>query len=226
MRQSHAGRLTRDKIVAAVTEQLEHSGVDGVSTRTIGEALGVHPTALYRHFRDMDELLREAADQMLAGVADQPAIVDEPDSLTAAAALCRAVRTVLMEHPGAAQVMSKGPSRMTNERAVTERLLHLLGAAGLPDPEVAGAYHALINYTVGSAALDTQASAQSHEEDAERHGSWRAHYLAAVPEAFPSTSRYAALLYPSLEDQFEFGLELLLDGMRQRVVAGGRAAVS
>ena len=41
-----------------------------MSTRTIGEALDVHPTALYRHFRDMDELLREAADGILAGLAD------------------------------------------------------------------------------------------------------------------------------------------------------------
>ena len=64
-------RLTRARIVAAVTDLLEHGGVDGVSTRTIGEALDVHPTALYRHFRDMDELLREAADGILAGIADE-----------------------------------------------------------------------------------------------------------------------------------------------------------
>jgi len=69
-RSSPSERLTRAKIVAAVTELLEHGGVDAVSTRTIGEALDVHPTALYRHFRDMDELLREAADGILAGLAD------------------------------------------------------------------------------------------------------------------------------------------------------------
>src|SRR4029450_7643266 len=63
-------RLTRAKIVAAVSELLERGGVDAGSTRTGGEALTVHPTALYRHFRDMDELLREAADGILAGLAD------------------------------------------------------------------------------------------------------------------------------------------------------------
>ncbi len=69
-RSSSTERLTRARIVAAVTDLLEHGGVDAVSTRTIGEALDVHPTALYRHFRDMDELLREAADGILAGLAD------------------------------------------------------------------------------------------------------------------------------------------------------------
>jgi AcrR family transcriptional regulator len=53
-RNTSAGRLNRAKIVAAVTELLERDGVDAVSTRTIGAALDVHPTALYRHFRDMD----------------------------------------------------------------------------------------------------------------------------------------------------------------------------
>src|SRR5215471_6955882 len=96
-------RLTRAKIVAAVSELLERGGVDAVSTRTIGEALDVHPTALYRHFRDMDELLREAADGILAGLADGISETgdDGPeDALDAVAELCRRLRAVLMSHPG------------------------------------------------------------------------------------------------------------------------------
>ena len=55
---TRTGRLSRDKIIAAVTELLESEGVDAVSTRTIGEALSVHPTAerwtgtpCFLHFR-------------------------------------------------------------------------------------------------------------------------------------------------------------------------------
>ena len=54
-------RLSRERIVAAVVDLLESGGVDAVTTRTVGEALQVHPTALYRHFRDMDDLIREVA---------------------------------------------------------------------------------------------------------------------------------------------------------------------
>ena len=43
---------------------------------------------------------------------------------------------------------------MPNERALTEKMLGLLGEAGLPDPEVTLAYHALIEYVVGSAVID------------------------------------------------------------------------
>jgi AcrR family transcriptional regulator len=233
-RSSSTERLTRARIVAAVTDLLEHGGVDGVSTRTIGEALDVHPTALYRHFRDMDELLREAADGILAGIADGvgdpgdsegPGAVaaggDRPgDALDAVAALCLRLRRVLMSHPGAAQVMASGPARMPNERVFTEKMLGLLSEAGLPDPEVTLAYHALIEYVVGSAAIDTAGTADSPEDVEARHRLWRAAYFAASPAEFPHTTRLAPLLYPSLDEQFAFGIDVLIAGLRGRTVKG------
>lgn len=239
-RSSSTERLTRARIVAAVTDLLEHGGVDAVSTRTIGEALDVHPTALYRHFRDMDELLREAADGILAGIADgvrdpagsvgqpggagQPGAAGPGDALDAVAELCRRLRAVLMSHPGAAQVAASGPARMPNERALTEKMLGLLSEAGLPDTEVTLAYHAVIEYVVGSAAIDTAGAAHSPAEVEARHRLWRAAYFAASPAEFPHTTRLAGLLYPSLDEQFEFGIEALIAGLRQRVRAGQRRA--
>jgi AcrR family transcriptional regulator len=226
-RSSSTERLTRAKIVAVVTDLLEHGGVDAVSTRTIGEALDVHPTALYRHFRDMDELLREAADGILAGVADEAggpgkAGEDGPDeALEAVTALCLRLRAVLMSHPGAAQVMASGPARMPNERVFTEKMLGLLSEAGLPDSEVTLAYHALIEYVVGSAAIDTAGSSDSAEDVEARHRLWRAAYFAAPPADFPHTTRLAPLLYPSLDEQFGFGINVLIAGLRQRVSRGG-----
>jgi AcrR family transcriptional regulator len=215
-RNTSAGRLNRAKIVAVVVGLLERDGVEAVSTRTIGEALNVHPTALYRHFRDMDELLREAADGILAGVVEAAAAKASGDNLDAAAELCREVRTVLIDHPGAARVMSSGPSRMRNERALTETLLALLSETGLPDDEVVRAYHALVEFTVGSAAIDTMDSADPPEEVEARHRTWRADYLVAPPDRFPQTTRLATLMYPSQHDQFSFGLDLMICGLRER----------
>ncbi|HEY7274242.1 MAG TPA: TetR/AcrR family transcriptional regulator C-terminal domain-containing protein [Actinoplanes sp.] len=214
-------RLNRATIVAAVTEMLERQGVEAVSTRTIGAALDVHPTALYRHFRDMDELLREAADSILAGVVESAAAQASVDSLDGVGALCRTLRAVLIDHPGAARVMSSGPSRMTNERALTERLLGLLSESGLTDDEVVRAYHALIEFTVGSAAIDTMDRAGAPDEADARHRTWRADYLVAPPDRFPHTTRLAASMYPSQNDQFAFGLNLMICGLRERVRGRG-----
>jgi AcrR family transcriptional regulator len=217
-------RLTRAKIVAAVSELLERGGVDAVSTRTVGEALNVHPTALYRHFRDMDELLREAADGILASLADGACDLRDADALDAAAALCHRLRAVLMSHPGAARVVAPGPSRMPNERAFTEKLLGLLSEAGLPDSEITLAYHALVEYAVGSAIIDVTGMDDSPDDVEARHRIWRADYLAASPERFPHTTRLAALLYPSLDDQFRFGIDMIIAGLRQRVGREHRAS--
>src|SRR5262245_14109529 len=217
-------RLTRAKIVAAVSELLERGGVDAVSTRTVGEALNVHPTALYRHFRDMDELLREAADGILAGLADGASDRRDADALEAAAALCQRLRAVLMSHSGAARIVAPGPSRMPNERACTAQLLGLLSGAGLPVSEITRGSHALVEYAVGSAVIDVTGTDDSPDGVEARHRTWRADYLAASPVRFPHTTRLAALLYPSLDDQFRFGIDVIIAGLRQR--AGRKHRVS
>jgi TetR/AcrR family transcriptional regulator, tetracycline repressor protein len=222
-------QLTRDRIVAAVVTLLERDGVDAISTRTVGEALGVHPTALYRHFRDMDELVREAADHVLAGLLDDadadpapdPDADPEPDADAALAevvTLCRRLRVALMARPGAARVMAPGPSRKPNERALTERMLALLVRSGLPHEQAALAYHALVEFVVGSAAIDSAVrggGAQPQDED-DVHQQWRADYQGASPEEFPHTTALAAWLYPSQETQFQFGLDLIVEGLRRR----------
>lgn len=222
-------RLTRDRIVAAVVDLLEKDGVESVSTRTVGEALGVHPTALYRHFKDMDELVREAADVILAGLVPDPDADDHDDPAASAGGsaldevheLCRRLRNTLMAHPGAASVTAAGPSRKPNERAFTERMLLLLSRSGLPDADAALAYHALVEFVVGSCAIDT--AARGAVPDEVRHQAWRADYSSADSTRFPVSTRLASWLYPSQDDQFEFGLRLLVDSLRART-AGGRVA--
>ncbi len=215
-RTTTSGRLTRERIVAAVTDLLERGGIEAVSTRTVGEALEVHPTALYRHFRDMDELLRDAADRILDHLLDDLPDPETTDALDSVAVLCWRLRHVLMNHPGAARVMAAGPSRMPNERALTEVMLRLLSRAGLPDDEVTRGYHALIEYVVGSAALDTASGIETPTDVEVRHRTWRADYYAASPTEFPETVRLAELLYPSLDEQFRFGLDLMVAGLRRR----------
>ena len=38
--------------------------------RSLGEAIGADPSAVYRHVRDKDELLRAVGDRLLQGVVD------------------------------------------------------------------------------------------------------------------------------------------------------------
>ena len=54
------------RIATAAQELFLEDGVEGVSMRKIAERVGVTPPAIYRHFRDKDELLDEIISSGLA----------------------------------------------------------------------------------------------------------------------------------------------------------------
>jgi hypothetical protein len=164
----------------------------------------------------MDEVIREAADHILAGLVTPFSEDAGGDPIEAVFELCVRLRAALMSHPGAASGVASGPSRMPYERVFTERMLQLLSRAGLPDQDVVLAYHALIEFTVGSSAIDARALATEPDEET-RHRVWRADYLTASPEEFPVTVRLALQLYPSQQAQFEYGLRTLVEGLRLKM---------
>ncbi|MFJ6533492.1 TetR/AcrR family transcriptional regulator [Microbacterium sp. NPDC091662] len=58
--------LSREIIVAAADRVVEREGLDRLTFQAIGEELGAHPTSIYRHFRDKDELLLALIDTLRA----------------------------------------------------------------------------------------------------------------------------------------------------------------
>ncbi|WP_223623859.1 TetR/AcrR family transcriptional regulator [Microbacterium sp. EST19A] len=56
--------LSRDIIVAAADRVVEREGLDRLTFQAIGEELGAHPTSIYRHFRDKEELLLALIDSL------------------------------------------------------------------------------------------------------------------------------------------------------------------
>jgi AcrR family transcriptional regulator len=56
---------TRDRILASAIEQLEAHGLSGLSLRAAGQQAGVTPMAVYRHFKDKDDLLQAVGEHAL-----------------------------------------------------------------------------------------------------------------------------------------------------------------
>src|SRR5262252_124575 len=70
-------QLSPEAIIDAATSITAAGGAAGLTVRRLGEHLGADPTAIYRHFRDKDEILLEVADRLLRGIADRlPADLD------------------------------------------------------------------------------------------------------------------------------------------------------
>src|SRR5262245_24788640 len=63
-------QLNREAIIQASLRIAARGSADAFTVRRLGEELGTDPTAVYRHFRDKDELLLSVADRTLGEVLD------------------------------------------------------------------------------------------------------------------------------------------------------------
>ena len=95
-------RIDRAAVVAAAFALIGQKGVSGLTMRALGNSLGVQAASLYHHVTSRDELLRLVADDVA-----QTAIEKLPRTTNwreLARGLADGLRSVLREHPGAAQV--------------------------------------------------------------------------------------------------------------------------
>ena len=60
-------RLSRKKVVAEARALVNEEGLDALTTRRLGERLGVKGPALYRHFRNKQELINALAETFFVG---------------------------------------------------------------------------------------------------------------------------------------------------------------
>ncbi|MGD9705817.1 MAG: TetR/AcrR family transcriptional regulator [Acidimicrobiia bacterium] len=218
--------LNEDSIITTSIRLIEQDGPDRFTLRRLGEALGADPTAIYRHFKDKDELLRAVGDRIIAEIT--VGLPDEPAGWRAVVAeVCVRLRAAHVAQPHLAALVRSGPPMHENEFAVTEVLLRQLRIAGLDTTTAALAYHALIELTVGSAALDAPMAALAPEGRAERYAGWRRAYSSLDERSHPESVATAPHLYVgTAEDRFRYALDRLLDGIegRSRNVVAADAA--
>src|SRR5882724_11694288 len=67
-----AGRLNEETVVDAALALIAERGLEGLSMRGLGEALGVEAMSLYHWFASKDRLLDAVADRLLAKVVAPP----------------------------------------------------------------------------------------------------------------------------------------------------------
>ncbi len=149
--------LSRELIIEVAATLVSEHGAEALSARRLGEALHCDPSALYRHFADMDDVQREVGDRFLAGVKVAPR--RDEDWLTAVRRICLDLRRVQLRQPRLAALVRTAPTRLTNELRITEALLRELTRGGFAPAAAAAAYHSLIELTVGSAAIDASMAA-------------------------------------------------------------------
>ena len=204
-------RLSPERILTAALGVVEREGLDALSMRRLAEELDVWPMAVYRYYRDKDELLDAMVDAASGGVPLPDGSRSWREQLLE---LLTATRSALGRYAGGVDIPVGRALLSPSGLRMSEAGVRALIAAGLEPGEAARAWRALFAYAVGMPPL---AGADPGKVAREA----RVALAALSPEEYPSLAAVGDALAGAAEDQseFEYGLERLLDGLEARTRA-------
>jgi AcrR family transcriptional regulator len=213
------GSLNQRVILDAAFAVSERGGLEAVTFQALGAELGAHPTAVYRHFRDKDELLLAMIDALHA---ETLAELPEPTEDWAAdlAAIARHMYAVFVQHPAVAAHASYRTARREHEFQIVERVIECMRRAGFDDANAARLYRVFADFCLGYCALDAGLASL---EPAIRNAdllSWEIQYRTLPASEYPNIAAVAHAL-PALDDpdNFATAVDLMIEAIRARAAA-------
>jgi AcrR family transcriptional regulator len=210
--------LNRERVLRAAIALADSAGFESLTMRRLGEELGVEAMSLYKHVANKSDLLDGMTDAVF-GEIELPA----PGTPWRAAMRDRALsaRAALNRHPWATALMSSrtspGPATLRHHDAV----IGALRGGSFSVALAAHAFSAIDSYVYGFALQEATLPFDTAEETAEVAS---AIFAGMSPEQYPHFTELTVqhVLQPGYDysDEFEFGLDLILDGL-ERAHAGG-----
>ena len=201
--------LPPDRILAAALELVDELGADALSMRSLAQRLGSGTATLYRHFANRSELVAMMVDRMIGEVdfdADAVAALPWQQACTSFA---QQMFDALGRHGNVASLLIGHVPMGPNALARREKILAVLLDNGFPPVVAAHAYATLSRYVLGF-AIQLSGSA-AVEQDAELAAAF--HEL--DPARYPATLAAADDLPVPLEEEFAYGLRLIVTGLER-----------
>jgi AcrR family transcriptional regulator len=203
--------LNRERVLRAAVALADESGLEAISMRKLGDAVGVEAMSLYNHVANKDDLLDGMIDVVFSEI-DLPSAED--DWKTAMRQRAISVRRVLSRHRWAIGLMesrtSPGPATLRHHDAV----IGCLRSAGFSIELVAHAFSALDSYIYGFALQERSLPFDTPDETAELAQAILAQF---PPGEYPHLAALTTehVLRPGYDygNEFEFGLDLILDAL-------------
>lgn len=223
-----APRLSRELIVETALQQIDRSGPQGLSMRTLAQELGVEAMSLYRYVHGKEDLLEGVVASLMSDLTSQLRDARGQHWQEFLQTVAHAVRQIATDHPKAFPLVAtrhpaapwlRPPLRSIE---VVNTFLTALTGNGFDDKVAVNAYRAFSSFLLGQLLLQSVvrgAEAGPVEEPLDEG-------RASVPEhdgntpldEAPEVRRLRALLSEDRSDEeFEVSLEALLDRLARDV---------
>jgi AcrR family transcriptional regulator len=203
--------LSRERILQAALALADANGIESLSMRKLGEAVGVEAMSLYNHVPSKGDLLDGLIDLVFSEI-ELPNSADGWKTAMRQRAI--EVRAALKRHRWAIGLMesrtSPGPATLRHHDAV----LGCLRQAGFPIALAAHAYSALDSYIYGFALQEASLPFDTGEQTADMARDLVAQFS---PDEYPHLAEFTFkhVLQPGYDyaSEYEYGLDLILDGL-------------
>jgi AcrR family transcriptional regulator len=205
--------LSRGRVLRAAIAFADEKGIESLSMRKLGQKLGVEAMSLYKHVANKDDMLDGMVDVVFSEIHLPSGGVHWKAAMRERAI---SAREVLSGHPWAIGLadsrMTPGPANLQHHDSV----IGILRTAGFSIEMAIHAYSALDSYIYGFALQEQSLPFDTREEVGE--------VAETMLQQFPAdTYPYLAQTIVELinksnweyADEFEFGLDLILDGLER-----------
>jgi AcrR family transcriptional regulator len=210
-------RLSRQRVLGAAVLLADTGGLEALTMRRLGEELGVEAMSLYKHVAHKDDLLDGMVDLVFAEI-ELPS--GDTDWRTAMRGRAVSARSALRRHPWATALMQSRTAPGAATLRHHDTVIGTLRRAGFSVVLTAHAFSAIDAYVYGFALQERSLPFETVEQ-AEEVG--RQMFARMPAGEFPHLTELTVehILQPGYDygDEFEYGLDLVLDGLDRAVRA-------
>ena len=195
----------------------DSAGIDALTMRALGQALGVEAMSLYNYVEDKDDLLSGIVELVLCEIDLAPTADDWRSDMRATAV---SAHEALLRHPWACRlVLTPTSARILSARIgyIESILARLRNARDSRRRRASRGYHALDSHILGFTIWQL-----GHTLPADAPPDFIDTLMLLVdPDTHPYLMEHAAVHMKASEGEeegeFEFGLDLILDGLERYV---------
>jgi len=212
--------LSRERVLRAAIKVADASGIESLTMRRLAEELGAEAMSLYYYVASKEDLLDGIADAVVAEINDAVSTIDVPSAgaswKTAVRQRILSAREVLLRHRWAPRVLETRTSTSLAVLLYYDGLLRLMRDGGFSYDLIHHALHALGSRALGfSQEMFDPSGGTSDAETAaelERMAQQIPHLVSMFMEVAHDDPD-STLGWCDDQTEFEFGLDLILDGL-------------
>ncbi len=204
--------LTTHVIVDTAIALADVDGLDAVSIRRVAAVLRVRPMSLYTHIVSKDELLALMANELIGTAIVEDALPE--DWREALSQIARRTFRMFASHAWLLALLARRPRHGPNAARQAEQLARAVESLSLPADEMWTMLSIVNDYVVGHAMRVATTGSTSDLVD-----TLGADERAVLPEVAALVRTEDARLAGEV---FEFGLQVVLDGVERRFLTGRR----